>query len=124
MGAPTGERFGQLIQRRIDCLPVVVDHFAAGDGKQPGGKGALVTITRQGFQGRQEGLRGQVFGIGSLPGTGVVVAVDRSQVLAVQRAKGGRVAPAVLDQPRVFLDGLYVFYACITHTWLVWRVEL
>ena len=82
-----------FFQGQLDVTAaVVVSQFVTGDAKQPGRKSALPAKAGDGFDGGEEGLGGQVYGLLHVTSARKVVAVDAGQVAMIQLGEGIRAA--------------------------------
>ncbi|HSM57402.1 MAG TPA: hypothetical protein VK879_14725 [Candidatus Sulfomarinibacteraceae bacterium] len=65
----------------------MIDHAAAGDGKQLGSRFTLLLVLIQSFQRLGKHLLGQILGVCTIANAAVDVAVDGRHVLAVEGDK-------------------------------------
>lgn len=84
-----------------------------GDTEQPGSKSALTAKAGDGFEGGEEGLSGEVFGLLHVTGASQVVAVNARQVAVVELGEGLRVTGGAASQ-------LNIICGRATNSFAVW----
>ena len=79
--------FGQFIQRLRLFLPLLREEFVLRNAAQPGLHPAVPAKAVDGLHGLEKGLLGQLLRRVHIPGKAQGVAVDRVEILPVQRFK-------------------------------------